>query len=46
MVHRHHGLRPAVRDMLRDVHRSRTWRERLAYVFRGPGWAKQREAEG
>jgi sterol desaturase/sphingolipid hydroxylase (fatty acid hydroxylase superfamily) len=26
-------------DMLGDVHRSRTWRERLSYVLRGPGWA-------
>jgi sterol desaturase/sphingolipid hydroxylase (fatty acid hydroxylase superfamily) len=33
------------RDMLRDVHRSGTWRERLSYVLRGPGWARQREAE-
>ena len=27
------------RDMLDDVRRSRTWRERLSYVVRGPGWA-------
>jgi sterol desaturase/sphingolipid hydroxylase (fatty acid hydroxylase superfamily) len=33
------------RAMLGDVHRSRTWRERLSYVLRGPGWAKRREAE-
>ncbi|MEZ5170684.1 MAG: sterol desaturase family protein [Acidimicrobiia bacterium] len=26
-------------EMLRDVSRSRTWRERLSNVFRGPGWA-------
>jgi sterol desaturase/sphingolipid hydroxylase (fatty acid hydroxylase superfamily) len=26
-------------DMLRDVAQSRTWRERLSYVVRGPGWA-------
>ncbi len=29
-------------DLLRDVARSRTWRDRLSYVFRGPGWATQR----
>jgi sterol desaturase/sphingolipid hydroxylase (fatty acid hydroxylase superfamily) len=29
-------------DMLRDVSRSRTWRERLSYVVRGPGWAYAR----
>ncbi len=27
------------RDMLADVAQSTTWRERLSYVFRGPGWA-------
>ncbi len=32
-------------DMLRDVHRSTTWRERLSYVLRGPGWAYRRHAE-
>jgi sterol desaturase/sphingolipid hydroxylase (fatty acid hydroxylase superfamily) len=26
-------------DMLRDVAQSTTWRERLSYVLRGPGWA-------
>ena len=26
-------------DMLRDVARSTTWRERLSFVLRGPGWA-------
>ena len=26
-------------DILRDVARSRTWRDRLGYVLRGPGWA-------
>jgi sterol desaturase/sphingolipid hydroxylase (fatty acid hydroxylase superfamily) len=26
-------------DMLRDVARARTWRDRLGYVLRGPGWA-------
>ena len=32
-------------DILRDVARSRTWRDRLGYVFRGPGWAYERNAE-
>ena len=27
------------RDMLRDVAQSTTWRERLSFVLRGPGWA-------
>jgi sterol desaturase/sphingolipid hydroxylase (fatty acid hydroxylase superfamily) len=31
-------------DMLRDVSRSRSWRERLSYVLRGPGWAYARHA--
>ena len=31
-------------DMLRDVSRSRTWRERLSYVVRGPGWAYARRS--
>ena len=32
-------------DILRDVARARTWRDRLGYVFRGPGWAYERNAE-
>jgi sterol desaturase/sphingolipid hydroxylase (fatty acid hydroxylase superfamily) len=32
-------------DMLRDVARARSWRERLSYVVRGPGWAYARRAE-
>jgi sterol desaturase/sphingolipid hydroxylase (fatty acid hydroxylase superfamily) len=32
-------------DILRDVARSRTWRERLSYVVRGPGWAYERHKE-
>ena len=31
-------------DMLRDVARSDTWRERLSFVLRGPGWAYRRHA--
>jgi len=32
-------------EMLRDVSRSETWRDRLSFVFRGPGWAYRRHAE-
>ena len=32
-------------DMLRDVARSTTWRDRLSFVLRGPGWAYRRHAE-
>jgi sterol desaturase/sphingolipid hydroxylase (fatty acid hydroxylase superfamily) len=32
-------------DIARDLMRSRGWRERLSYVFRGPGWAYERHAE-
>ncbi|MBM3672948.1 MAG: sterol desaturase family protein [Actinobacteria bacterium] len=33
------------RDILRDVARSTTWRERLSYVVHGPGWAYDRHRE-
>ncbi len=33
------------RDMLRDVAGSTSWRERLSYVVRGPGWANRHRAE-
>ena len=32
-------------EMLRDVHQSTTWRERLSYVLRGPGWAYRHRDE-
>ncbi len=32
------------RDMLRDVAQSTTWRDRLSFVLRGPGWAYARHA--
>ncbi len=32
-------------EMLRDVARSTSWRERLSFVVRGPGWAYARHAE-
>ncbi len=32
-------------DMLRDVAQSTTWRDRLSYVVRGPGWAYARHTE-
>ena len=31
--------------MFRDVARSTSWRERLSYVVRGPGWANRHRAE-
>ena len=33
------------RDMFRDVARSTTWRDRLGFVLRGPGWAYRRRDE-
>jgi sterol desaturase/sphingolipid hydroxylase (fatty acid hydroxylase superfamily) len=33
-------------DILRDVAASTTWRDRLGFVFRGPGWAYDRHREG
>jgi sterol desaturase/sphingolipid hydroxylase (fatty acid hydroxylase superfamily) len=32
-------------DIVRDVARSDNWRDRLSFVFRGPGWAYRRHAE-
>jgi sterol desaturase/sphingolipid hydroxylase (fatty acid hydroxylase superfamily) len=32
-------------DIVRDVARADTWRDRLSYVFRGPGWSYARRAE-
>jgi sterol desaturase/sphingolipid hydroxylase (fatty acid hydroxylase superfamily) len=32
-------------SILRDVARSTSWRERLSYVVRGPGWATRHRAE-
>jgi sterol desaturase/sphingolipid hydroxylase (fatty acid hydroxylase superfamily) len=32
-------------DILRDVARSTTWRDRLSFVVRGPGWAYDRHRE-
>jgi len=32
-------------QMLRDVAASTSWRERLSYVVRGPGWATDHRAE-
>ncbi|MEZ5143619.1 MAG: sterol desaturase family protein [Acidimicrobiales bacterium] len=31
-------------DMAHDVQQSRTWRERLSFVLRGPGWAYEQHA--
>ena len=33
------------RSMLRDVARSHTWRDRLGFVLRSPGWGYARRAE-
>lgn len=33
------------RDMFEDVAGSTSWRERLSFVLRGPGWAYERRAE-
>jgi sterol desaturase/sphingolipid hydroxylase (fatty acid hydroxylase superfamily) len=32
-------------DIVRDVANSTTWRDRLSFVVRGPGWAYRRHAE-
>jgi sterol desaturase/sphingolipid hydroxylase (fatty acid hydroxylase superfamily) len=32
-------------EMLRDIARSDTWRDRLSFVLRGPGWATRRRQE-
>jgi sterol desaturase/sphingolipid hydroxylase (fatty acid hydroxylase superfamily) len=47
-IETHNPLRIATheyRDILRDVAGSRTWRDRLSFVLRGPGWAYARHAE-
>ena len=31
--------------LVRDVARSRTWRDRLSHVLRGPGWSYARRAD-
>src|SRR5665647_3002680 len=31
-------------DIIRDVARSKSWRDRLGYVFAHPGWRKKRDA--
>jgi sterol desaturase/sphingolipid hydroxylase (fatty acid hydroxylase superfamily) len=33
------------RDIIRDIAHSTTWRDRLSFVLRGPGWAYRRHAE-
>jgi sterol desaturase/sphingolipid hydroxylase (fatty acid hydroxylase superfamily) len=47
-IETHNPLRIATheyRDIVRDVAGSRTWRDRLSFVLRGPGWAYARHAE-
>ena len=36
---------PRNKGILRDVARSKTWKDRLSFVVRGPGWAYRRHAE-
>ena len=33
------------RDILRDIAQSTSWRDRLSFLLRGPGWAYRRHAE-
>lgn len=33
------------RDMVRDIASSQTWRDRVGFVLRGPGWASDRRQE-
>jgi histidinol-phosphate/aromatic aminotransferase/cobyric acid decarboxylase-like protein len=33
-------------DIVRDVTASTTWKDRLSFVFRGPGWAYERHRQG
>jgi sterol desaturase/sphingolipid hydroxylase (fatty acid hydroxylase superfamily) len=33
------------RDIISDVSRSTTWKDRLSYAFRGPGWAYERREQ-
>ena len=32
-------------DILRDVAHSDNWKDRLSFVFRGPGWAYERRPD-
>ena len=32
------------RDIIRDISESTTWRDRLSFMLRGPGWAYERQA--
>ncbi|HEX2576469.1 MAG TPA: sterol desaturase family protein [Aquihabitans sp.] len=46
-IETHHPVRIATHeyaDIIRDVRSATTWRDRLSYVFRGPGWAYERRA--
>jgi sterol desaturase/sphingolipid hydroxylase (fatty acid hydroxylase superfamily) len=47
-IHTFNPLRVATHeyvDRFRAVARSRTWRDRLSFVFRGPGWAYERHRQ-
>lgn len=46
-IHTYNPLRIAThehRDVLRDIAGSTTWRDRLSFALRGPGWAYRRHA--
>ena len=46
-IHTYNPLRIAThehRDILRDIAGSTTWRDRLSFALRGPGWAYRRHA--
>ena len=45
----HHPVEVAThewKDVVRDVRGARTWRERLGYMFAGPGWSPEDEGRG
>ncbi len=47
-IHTYNPVRIAtheLRDIMRDVSHSTTWRDRMSFVLRGPGWAYRRRAE-
>lgn len=46
-IETHNPIRVATHEyvsMIRDVRNARTWRDRLGFVFKGPGWASERRA--
>jgi sterol desaturase/sphingolipid hydroxylase (fatty acid hydroxylase superfamily) len=48
-IETHNPLRVATHEyaaIIEDVRRARNWRDRLGFVFRGPGWAYDRRSAG